>query len=502
MRNSQRLLDLVGCYSPEGVIRLLITITFSLGIAALVGVLVAFGAVKLVAALAGLALAVSIVTALKGRVWALIPLCWALTGGLNVLPIPISIRDLGVLLALVGYLAYRILTRATVTRGSHPLDWIVFVNFAWIAFTFYLHPVGMRTTGSDTFGGRTYWNFFIAGVAYWALIRLPASQEDIRRLPTFLIIGYIIAGLIDIVGYCFPNAVPYIYYVYAGVDTTVYFQIHQEVQRFVGLAPLGIILLMWVCSNWGSARWFNPISFGFWGLLASIACLFAAGFRNGFIWLLPCFFFGSWLRDGIRRAITIAAVGCILVALVVAGQGRLYELPKSAQRALSFLPGKWDKMVTRDAEGSAQWRFRLWREIIQYRLIKDWWLGDGFGVSQRDYELTLGLSNLSEALVVRGSFHSGPLTSIRTTGIIGLILFYILMAAGVVYAIHCLRICRDSKLISTGIFVGIELFWRPIHYTLIFGAFPNQFPETILFIGILRAMMAVAELPVPSKTVE
>ncbi|MDW8343200.1 MAG: O-antigen ligase family protein [Verrucomicrobiae bacterium] len=457
--------------------------------ACVVGIAIALGSLRLTLGILGLGSMIALIVGLKVRIWVLIPLTWALTGVINALPFPLSVRDLGVLLALCGLLCNSALKRVFLHSSPHFLDFLVLANFLWLLYTFYLHPVGARSFGSETFGGRTYWNFLIAGLAYWLLIRLTrcsGNHMSIRHLGTYLVAGYMVSGVINIIAYIAPELVPYIYFFYGGVDTSPYFGFHEHSQRLIGLGPLGVILLTWFCSYRRPWKLLNPVSFGFVGLGVSIACLLASGFRSGLIWIVPAFLIGSWLHGGLWKAFKVFTVGVILVSMVVLGQGRIYDLPKPAQRALSFLPGLWDETVIKDAQGSAEWRFQLWRDILRYNMIKDWVRGDGFGVTQRDFELTLGQGRLSEALTIRGSFHSGPLTSIRNTGLVGLLLFYCLMIFAAFYALKCVRLAKNTELLPVAIFLGIELIWRPLHYTLIFGSFPVQFPDTIFFIAALR----------------
>ena len=81
-------------------------------------------------------------------------------------------------------------------------------------------------------------------------------------------------------------------------------------------------------------------------------------------------------------------IGTFLLALLVFGQGRFYELPDAIQRSLAFLPGNWSSVVVKDAEESSTWRFQLWHDVIEWGIIKNWWIGDGFGANLEDYVAT------------------------------------------------------------------------------------------------------------------
>jgi hypothetical protein len=212
-----------------------------------------------------------------------------------------------------------------------------------------------------------------------------------------------------------------------------------------------------------------------------------------FVWALASLGISGWLHRRWREVAGAAAIGTIALALLVLGQGRLYELPRTVQRSLAFLPGKWSEVVIADAESSSTWRFQLWKDVIDQGLIKDWWLGDGFGANLQDLLATLHASSYTDFATLTGSYHSGPLTAIRFVGIIGLVLLYVLTISAAWYAYQCVNECRGTILFPVAVFMAIQLIWWPIHYTFVFGGYDGYLPDTIFQIAILRLLIRLSE---------
>ena len=175
-----------------------------------------------------------------------------------------------------------------------------------------------------------------------------------------------------------------------------------------------------------------------------------------------------------------------------AGQGRLYNLPLSAQRALSFLPGKWEEGVVQDVQSSTQGRFKWWRAAIEEGWIKDWWFGDGFGARLEDLT-SARRHGAGQMAQTTGALHSGPLTAIRFVGIVGLALFYVLSIAAAFYSYRCVKKCSGTLLQPVAIYLAIQLTWFPINYALVFGSYDVDMPQQIFLIALLRLVMRMAE---------
>ena len=437
----------------------------------------------------------AVVAGLRQRAWVLILIGWWFYGNTLLLPIPFSVRDISVMLAVSACIAYRVMIRTGEPLRSHPLGWLVALNVVYLVATFIIHPVGFRVVGSETVGGRPYLNVFFAVLAYWVIVRLPDSVKTVSRLPYFMLVGAALLTLFHVTAYVLPQATPILFHLYSALDLDVYFGSvspgQEEMGRLKGLMYLGSALMMTLCAYYPPLTMLNPRRWRFYSLLLALGCLLAAGFRNMMLWGVAALGLGAWFQRGWRELAGGMAGAVLLVGVLVAGQGRLYELPYSVQRSLSFLPGQWSTMVATDAENSSQWRFELWRTIIRDRVIKNWWVGDGFGVSQQDL-WSLGTGYTDQVLVM-GSYHNGPLTAIRAVGIIGLVMLYVLMIGGAAYAVECVKRCRGTILQPAAIFIAIQLVWTPIHYTFVFGDYGSQIPQQIFLLALVRLLIRMEE---------
>jgi hypothetical protein len=244
---------------------------------------------------------------------------------------------------------------------------------------------------------------------------------------------------------------------------------------------------------------FNPMRPWFYALLLGLSAVLAAGFRSTCFGVMIMVAIAAWLRRGPRGVLIVVAIGGLLLGALVAGQGRAYELPFPVQRALSFVPGRWNEAASEQGQASTEGRLQWWKDVIKNDLIGDWWFGDGFGVSKRDYESGIGTASakggaaLFDFFTRTGNFHSGPLTTIRYAGIIGFVLFYAFILAGAYYSVKCVQACRGTVLEPPAIFLAVQLIWIPFEYIFIFGAYDIQIREQTFLTALVLLLMRMSE---------
>jgi hypothetical protein len=428
---------------------------------------------------------------LRHRAWLLIPFTWTLTGTSGSLPFSLSFHDVGILLAFCAYIFYYVLTHKTARQKFHPLDWLLALNVVWLGVTFIRHPVGLHVLGSETMGARPYFNLLLALLAYRVILRQPDSEKIVSRVPYFILAGTVITALVNIIVYISPAATPYVYQFYSGVDIGGYLvsPVRDSVlTRWEGLWPLGLTIVLVLCSAYPPRTLFNPTRLRFYLFCLGLAAILASGFRNVMLWALAALVLGSWLHRGWREVVLGTIAATLFLGALLIGQGRVYQLPLTAQRTLSFLPGKWSPVAADAGEESSESRFEWWRKIIKENLIQDWWLGDGIGVSERDYDISVsqGMTvSMFDWFTITGSYHNGPLTTIHYAGILELVFFYAYMIAAAIYSVKCVDRCRGSPLFMVAVFLAIQLLWWPVHFAFVFGDFSGQISEHIFLVGLL-----------------
>ncbi|NQU10433.1 O-antigen ligase family protein, partial [bacterium] len=443
------------------------------GLVAVVGALVlgylaGTGASLLLVLFGAVIVTLAVVAGLRHRAWVLIPLGWGLTGYTAILPIPLAGRDFAIMLAAISYVAFVILARQRTTQRWYGLDLVLLLNLLWIVATFLRKPAGVGSLGAETIGGRAYVNIFMAAVAFWVILRLPDSPLTVSRIPYFLLASAGFLSLMYAVAYFLPTVRSHLVLLYAMLDVGAYLAGQTAdggLPRFEGLSHIGKALLLVLCARYVPRSLLNPLRLRCYVFLAAMVCVLLSGFRSSFIYVVPAFGLGSWFHRGWREALLTTAAGVLLLAAVAAGQGHYYELPPAAQRSLAFLPGRWDPVVKAQARASSERRFDWWKTIVHEGVIGNWWLGDGFGFSREDHALVKYSGDFMENTTLTGSFHNGPLTTIRAAGVVGLVLFYGLMITGAVYAVRLVRDCQGTPLALVAVFLAIQQVWAPIHFT-------------------------------------
>jgi hypothetical protein len=440
------------------------------------------------------------------RAWILILLGWSLAGPTAFFKVPISVRDFSVLASLCAYIVYRVVSQDATRYKWRFLDAIVAINAAYLVFTLALNPVGLNAFGAGKVGARPYFTCALALAGYWVIWRLPNSIKTVSRIPLFILAGSAAATSLFALAYLFPSLPGRIPYLYAALNVEAYFSsvsmmretAMSTIARYKEFAPFGVILLATLYAYFQSAKLFNPLRPWLYAFAVGAVCILISGFRNFLVSTCAMFGITVWLRHGWRRFIITSTIGGMLLLGVAAGQGRLYDLPLSTQRALSLLPGQWAPEIVIDTTASTEGRIKWWRQAIEEHSIKDWWFGDGFGVIAT--ELGAVVSGGGTAMAeLTGAYHSGPLTAVRYVGLVGLLLFYVLSITAAVYACRCVRKCKGTVLQPVTLFVAMQLVWFPVNYTLIFGAYNTDMPQLIFEVGLLRLVMRMAA-DVPVKT--
>jgi hypothetical protein len=234
-------------------------------------------------------------------------------------------------------------------------------------------------------------------------------------------------------------------------------------------------------------------------LLGSFGAIFLSGFRSAFLFALVAVSLSAVLRDRLRDLwIGLGAVLLGVVALIFV-QGNLVELPTTLQRTLSWLPGDWSDEARRDAEGSSQWRYEMvawaWNDNS---ILKDKIWGQGFGLSFDDMNiiasaLTAGQQggmfiggSDRENFMITGSFHNGPVSAIRTVGVVGFALFYPMICYMAVIAWRLVRRARDTFVFPLALFVCIPIIYEPFNYIFVFGGFDGSVSQTLYWAGLLN----------------
>ena len=249
-----------------------------------------------------------------------------------------------------------------------------------------LTGLGLRTFGSDVYGGKKY-VYLLGGIlGYFALSahRIPLERKN-------LYIGlYFLGGVAAFIGDLIPIMPHSFYFIYWIFQPNEYFftigGLDAETTRFGGAWATAIAVFSYMLARYGirgiflsgkPLRWITFVLISIYGLFG--------GFR-GFVLLFALIFALQFFLEGLHRTRLLLVLLFAGILTAVALVPLAPHLPYTFQRALSFLPLKVDPMAQQDAHDSLDWRIQMWKALLpqvpQYLLP-----GKGYAISPSDYEL-------------------------------------------------------------------------------------------------------------------
>ncbi len=435
------------------------------------------------------------------EVWVFIPMSWLLIGQTEVVPIPFSVRDITVMVVFGMYVILTALKQVRIKPAFGLLDTLALINVAYVVGAYVRNPVGLYAFNSDMVGGRPYFSVFIGVLAYLVLSRVVLTPQSANRAVGLTVLSAVVVAVLGVITRKFPETVPVIAHFYSGIDKGAYDALDVRITsasgRFISLLPLGQVGLLALCARFRPLTLLLPFyGWRFLGFLVVIGVTFASGFRSLIVYEAAIFLVASYFWTGMRDAVALIALGLIGLGILTAGQGRGFNLPENAQRALSFLPGKWDPLVKAQAESSTEWRVIMWREALmtdKYIQNKVW--GDGFGFSRNKLMSMMSIQtvnqtdeNSRETAATAGDFHSGPVSTIRFVGYVGGVLYYTLLGVMFTRAWRMIRRSFSTPYVLLGLFVGVPLLIEPFYFTFVFGGYQDGLATTIFGVGMMKVV--------------
>lgn len=442
------------------------------------------------------------------RLWVLIPACWTLTGKISVLPVPFSIRDI-IVMYVATVMTVCIALKLVRSKPKYTsLDVLLLLNFLWLLGVFIRNPVGVAAFDSDRVGGKPYFDALIAYVAYLVMIRIKATPQTIRQLPYFCIGAIGIVFLISAIIYAKPSLAPIAIALYSGFSLQGLMPVGNvnapiatyETSRFAFFSEIGRSVFLLLCAYFNTFKILNPIH---WRLFLAFcfACIsiLLSGFRSSVLFAALFFVLATYFQRSWAAAIRSILLPLPFIYLLMIGHNTLYQLPFGAQRALAFIPEilrpvEFDYYATNDADSSTRWRVEMWKDALQTnKYITNKWLGDGFGLTKWQLQVSQSLTysgqsweDAQESMAIAGAFHSGPISTIRYVGYIGLLLLYIFMVAMAKKSFLIIKKAKGSPYFYPAMFFGMPIVLYPLIYTFVFGSFDAAIVDIAFALGILR----------------
>jgi len=128
---------------------------------------------------------------MRANIWLLIPIAWPLMGQITGMPGSFPVRDVVIIYVFPVFLALKALKVVRSKTHYNWLDYVLFLNLAYLATVFIRNPVGTESMGLDRVGGKTYFDAVFAFLGYWVIGHVTLSPKLARWMPFLMIIGYL-----------------------------------------------------------------------------------------------------------------------------------------------------------------------------------------------------------------------------------------------------------------------------------------------------------------------
>ena len=364
--------------------------------------------------------------------------------------------------------------------------------------------IGLNTLGGAVAGGKKYLVCFLGIAVYFALTSRAIPKQH-RNLYVALYFLSATPAFISDLFPLLPYPLNYINLLFPPSSTSEEFNF--GITRLGAFATTASAISSFMLAKFGLRGIFEmakPWRFLFFSFCMTLALL--GGYRTTvitFAIVIGILFFVEGLHRT-KLLLVFLLGGMVLGGLLVPFSNKL---PFTFQRALCFIPLKWDADAEMSAEGSAEWRYKMWHDlwpqVPQYLL-----LGKGYAFSQLEFQEYMGANSMfansaaaqldasQQALALSGDYHSGPLSTLIPFGVWG--------AAGMVWLMAaCLwvqyRIFKHGdpalKLVNSVMFVWC--IQHVIFYFFIFGSFSDDIFGFAKAVGFSIALNGGVPSPKP-----
>jgi hypothetical protein len=460
-----------------------------------------------IAAVIGVLVLILIVFGLGKSIYILIPICWGLTGKINVLPLPFNAFQLIAIIASGLLITDLIFKRSLKKTPFETVDLWIAINLLYILIGFFRNPVGVAAIGGSVrVGGKPYIDLILGCMIYLMLSRFRITPGISAKIPKWVLGVAAFTMVAGAIGLYLPSVGVKLARFYSAFSPGNVGDSESQDAITVGTTRLGFLqdiggqLIRYVVSKINPTHLFAPQYFNeLLAYVAGIIMIMMSGFRSAITNSFLLTLVSAILRDRIVGVAKILFGLCLIATLLVSLSYTPIKLPYTFQRTLSFLPGNWDQDAVSDAEGSSEWRFEMWRlALTTDKYIHNKIFGDGFGFLRQDYERGLAIMygqeklNASDAkqemFLLNGDYHSGPVGAIRFVGALGLALMLPLLYLSFTYALRLIRRAVGSPYQFCVLFFALPVILFPFFFLFVFGDYRKGIVELLFSIGVMKML--------------
>ncbi len=493
----------------------------------MVGIIAAFGAMALGQRVANgdykpiifavtATVAMTIGLSVGKNYWLLIPMTFSAVGSIGALPLPVNYAELGIIGAFGLFILHACFKQESIGFKSGLCDKLIIVNAIWLIILFVRNPVGFNALGSDMVGGRPYFSILFVLIGYIVVSHGRMTGKMASWFTAAMAFGMFLPAALVTVSELVPGISKVIYPFYSGVSIDAFrvgpMSEGNSSTRIFSLQEVCRPIVLALCAYFPPVTLINPLYMGrCLAFFVALAMGGMSGFRSLFLAIAGYMAIGTLVRKRFADLYVLGFVGMVgVIVLLLAHMGGA-PVPVQIQRALAFLPLDWDPEATRGAEATVEWRTDMWRDAWEDKqIIKNKFLGDGFGFRRSDLLLfsdellgiggVISTGNTYETFMIRGSFHNGPLSTIRFGGFVGLILVTWLLFAVFSYALRTINKSKGSPYYVLSIFVSLPILYEPFQFFVIIGSYENLMTTLLFGTGMLNMINFSLEQWMAEKT--
>lgn len=482
-----------------------VALLLGLVVAVMIGSAVASSDMRMVAGLITAITGAIIFIKLKTNIWVLLPIGWYLTGRLTWLPVPLAVRDLCFIAVIVCFTLFFATRVLPWKRKLSTLDYLVYLNLAYLATVYIRNPVGFYAIQSSMVGGRPYFEILFALGAFMILSRVQLSDAIAKYFPLFFLLPASIVAVLDMIARMLPQYAYPLAMMYSGVGSmsvTADLEKSAEVgqDRITGLKDAGFVGVLALCARYRPITLLSPLHpLRCVFFVAALAAIFLSGFRATILSAMVFFALATLLRRRGQDIVMAAGVSLLGLVFLILLQGSVVQLPLTMQRTLSWLPGDWNQEVVDNAEGSSRWRYEMvewaWNDTTVLR-NKIWGQGIGFTIDDMNLIASMliagqGSANLlggsdRENFMITGTFHNGPISAIKCVGIVGLVLYSVLICYLAIRAWKLCVLTTGTRAFPLALFVGMPVIYFPFQFLVLTGFYELDLTGSVLAAGLLN----------------